>query len=58
MLFVPIQEPSFMFTEEYQVAFLEEYHKEFDRARQQFLVGEMVWNFADFMTIQGNHEPN
>ncbi|BFZ04363.1 hypothetical protein BsWGS_07402 [Bradybaena similaris] len=45
--------PSFMFTEDYQVEFLEEYHKEFDRARQQFLVGEMVWNFADFMTIEG-----
>ncbi|CAG5127681.1 unnamed protein product [Candidula unifasciata] len=46
-------EPSVMFTEDFQVEFLEEYHKEFDKARRQFLVGEMVWNFADFMTIEG-----
>jgi beta-glucuronidase len=45
--------PSFVFTEEYQVEFLEQYHKEFDVARQTFLAGEMVWNFADFMTVQG-----
>ncbi|KAJ8304053.1 hypothetical protein KUTeg_017636 [Tegillarca granosa] len=46
------QEPSFVFTEEYQVDFLSEYHKVFDALKSQFLVGEMVWNFADFMTIQ------
>ncbi|KAH9491010.1 hypothetical protein Btru_051742 [Bulinus truncatus] len=47
------REPSSVFTEEYQVEFLQEYHKEFDIARQDFLVGEMVWNFADFMTTEG-----
>ncbi|CAL1536101.1 unnamed protein product [Lymnaea stagnalis] len=47
------REPSFVFTEEYQVEFLQEYHQEFDRAKQEFLVGEMVWNFADFMTPDG-----
>ena len=46
------QDPSFVFTEEYQVEFLTEYHKGFDNLRKKFLVGEMVWNFADFMTTQ------
>ncbi|XP_062597270.1 beta-glucuronidase-like [Saccostrea cucullata] len=46
------QDPSFVFTEEFQVEFLQEYHKVFDHLRQEFLVGEMPWNFADFMTIQ------
>ncbi|XP_005091579.1 beta-glucuronidase isoform X2 [Aplysia californica] len=47
------RDPSFMFTEEYQEDFLSEYHQEFDRARKEYLIGEMVWNFADFMTVQG-----
>lgn len=47
------QVPSFVFTEEYQLEFLQEYHKTFDKLRSEFLVGEMPWNFADFMTIQG-----
>ncbi|XP_076452855.1 beta-glucuronidase-like [Babylonia areolata] len=47
------EEPSFTFTEEFQVDFMSEYHKTFDAFRPQFLVGEMVWNFADFMTMQG-----
>ncbi|KAK3103666.1 hypothetical protein FSP39_020860, partial [Pinctada imbricata] len=46
------QDPSFVFTEEFQVEFMNEYHKAFDSMRGKFLVGEMVWNFADFMTIQ------
>lgn len=41
-----------MFTEEFQVEFLTEYHNVFDRLKKEFLVGEMVWNFADFMTVQ------
>ena len=32
--------------------FLHEYHKVFDTYRKSFLAGEMVWNFADFMTDQ------
>ncbi|XP_052798227.1 beta-glucuronidase-like isoform X2 [Mya arenaria] len=47
------QEPSFVFTEEYQVEFLREYHAVFDKLRGEFFVGEMPWNFADFMTVQG-----
>lgn len=44
-----------MFTEEFQVEFLTEYHKVFDSLKKEFLVGEMVWNFADFMTVQRNY---
>ncbi|XP_060576094.1 beta-glucuronidase-like isoform X2 [Ruditapes philippinarum] len=47
------QVPSFVFTEEYQREFLEQYHKAFDTLSSEFLVGEMPWNFADFMTVQG-----
>jgi len=42
--------PSFVFTEDYQVEFMREYHNVFDVLRRRYLVGEMVWNFADFMT--------
>ncbi len=40
-----------MFTEEYQVEFLKTYFAELDRL--EFIVGEHVWNFADFATRQG-----
>jgi len=42
--------PSFVFTEDYQVQLLKLHHGIFDIFRKEFLVGEMVWNFADFMT--------
>ena len=42
--------PTFVFTEDYQTEFLAQYHKVFDVYKKKFLVGEMVWNFADFMT--------
>ena len=48
-----LQEPSVMFTEEYQVDSIKEYFPVFDKYRKQFFVGEMIWNFADFATIQG-----
>lgn len=47
-----------MWTEEYQQEFLRTYHKVFDQ--MHFVVGEHVWNFADFATgqeitrVQGN----
>ena len=47
-----------MYTEEYQVDYYKMYHKVFDDL--DFVVGEQVWNFADFATsqsllrIQGN----
>ncbi|GMS89797.1 hypothetical protein PENTCL1PPCAC_11972 [Pristionchus entomophagus] len=57
------RDPPFAFTEEYQVEVLKEHHKAFDRLRnEKRLAGEMVWVFADFMTLQdttrvvGNHK--
>jgi beta-glucuronidase len=44
-------DPPIMFTEEYQVEFLKTYFAELDRL--DFVVGEHVWNFADFATRQG-----
>lgn len=43
--------PSTMFTEEYYVEFLDEQHKAFDSCDS--VIGEQVWNFADFNTAQG-----
>ena len=40
-----------MFSEEYQAEFLLAYGEAFDR--RDFIVGEQMWNFADFGTIQG-----
>ena len=45
------QDPPVMFSEEYQIAFYEAYHQVIDQL--PFIVGEQVWNFADFMTKQG-----
>lgn len=42
--------PAVMFSEEFQVQFLEKYHNVFDEFPE--VVGEQVWNFADFMTKQ------
>ncbi|OQV24495.1 Beta-glucuronidase [Hypsibius exemplaris] len=45
--------PSFIFSEEYQVEFMAAYHRAFDELRTHgILAGEMIWNFADFMTDQ------
>ncbi|MGD1448222.1 beta-glucuronidase [Vibrio harveyi] len=43
--------PSTMFTEEYYVEFLDQQHKAFDGCSS--VVGEHVWNFADFQTWEG-----
>ncbi|MER5183759.1 beta-glucuronidase [Streptomyces sp. NPDC002896] len=40
-------------TEEYQAAYLAANHRTFDRIEQ--VVGEHVWNFADFQTSNGIH---
>lgn len=42
-----------MFTEEYQNVVLQSYHNVFDQKRKQYVIGELIWNFADFMTAQG-----
>ncbi|KAM6906951.1 beta-glucuronidase [Xenentodon cancila] len=46
-------DPPMMFTEEYQKLVLQGYHSVFDQKRKQYLIGELIWNFADFMTVQG-----
>ncbi|XP_066552206.1 beta-glucuronidase [Amia ocellicauda] len=45
-------DPPMMFTEEYQNTVLQYYHSVFDQKRQKYLIGELIWNFADFMTAQ------
>lgn len=40
-----------MFSEEYQAEYLERINAELDK--RAFFMGEQVWNFADFATIQG-----
>ncbi|XP_015378038.1 PREDICTED: beta-glucuronidase-like, partial [Diuraphis noxia] len=45
--------PSFVWSEEYQVELLSEHFKAFDVLRSKnFFIGEMIWNFADFKTGQ------
>lgn len=41
-----------MFSEEYQKGLLEQYHLVLDQKRKEYVVGELIWNFADFMTDQ------
>lgn len=44
-----------MFSEDYQTEMLMEWFEGFDQLRADgFFVGEMIWNFADFMTAQGD----
>lgn len=46
-------DPPFVFTEDYQAALLYENFRAFDKLGEKgFFIGEMVWNFADFMTPQ------
>lgn len=51
--FYTLKDPPSDFSEEYQVRLMKETHSALDVLRKDFLVGEMVWNFADFMTAQG-----
>ncbi|CAJ0585338.1 unnamed protein product, partial [Mesorhabditis spiculigera] len=57
------QEPAVDFSEQYQDVVIRETHKAFDTLRaQKVITGEMIWNFADFMTgmsttrAVGNHK--
>jgi beta-glucuronidase len=43
--------PSLAFSEEFQIEFIEKYQKAI--ANLEFIVGEHVWNFSDFMTKPG-----
>ncbi|XP_058020476.1 beta-glucuronidase isoform X3 [Ahaetulla prasina] len=46
-------DPPLMFSEEYQEAVLKEYHAVLDQKKEEYVIGELIWNFADFMTEQG-----
>ncbi|XP_043312238.1 beta-glucuronidase [Cervus canadensis] len=46
------EDPPLMFSEEYQKGLLEQYHAVLDQKRKEYVVGELIWNFADFMTNQ------
>lgn len=46
------QDPPLMFSEEYQKDLLALYHTVLDQKRKDYVVGELIWNFADFMTGQ------
>ncbi|KAG8587572.1 hypothetical protein GDO81_005708 [Engystomops pustulosus] len=45
-------DPPLMFTEEYQAMVLKHYHSVLDEKRKKCVIGELIWNFADFMTTQ------
>lgn len=48
------QLPGLMYTEDYQTQLISESFKGFDKLRNKgWFIGEMVWNFADFETKQG-----
>ena len=48
------QSPDFVFSEEYQLTMMREHFKAFDFLRRNTsFIGEHIWNFADFMTAQG-----
>lgn len=49
------QNPSFTWTEDFQVDYLYENFHVFDemRATAPYFMGEMIWNFADFATLEG-----
>ena len=47
----PLKDPAYVFSEDYQTELYIEFHKVFDKLISEgFWVGELIWNFADFMT--------
>lgn len=48
------EQPALAYTEQYQADLIQETVKVLEELRKQGqLTGEMLWNFADFMTAQG-----
>ena len=48
-------DPPLIWSEDYQLQMMENYFQGFDDLyRKGHLIGEMIWNFADFATVQGN----
>ncbi|KFM80897.1 Beta-glucuronidase, partial [Stegodyphus mimosarum] len=46
-------DPPFIFTEDYQTEMMMHHHKAFDILKKKgFFIGEHIWNFADFLTLQ------
>ncbi len=43
--------PAIQWSENYEVEYLKEYHRIFDKHKS--IMGEQVWNFADFRTTEG-----
>lgn len=53
-VFISLQLPSTMWSENYQVDIVHEHFNAFDAVKKLgFFIGEMMWNFADFHTPQG-----
>ncbi|XP_032789501.2 beta-glucuronidase isoform X1 [Daphnia magna] len=51
-------DPPVVWTEDYQVVLMEQNFKAFDQLREMgYLIGEMIWNFADFATPQEYFRP-
>ena len=46
------EDPPMMFTEDYQTELLMAYFPVFDEYRKKFFIGELIWNYADFMIQQ------
>ena len=46
------EDPPMMFTEDYQVELLMAYFSVFDEYRKKFFIGELIWNYTDFMIQQ------
>ncbi|XP_019880925.1 beta-glucuronidase [Aethina tumida] len=47
-------QPSYIWSEEFQLNYLSNHFKAFDELREKsgYFIGEFIWNFADFKTIQ------
>nr|XP_028683321.1 uncharacterized protein LOC114670306 [Macaca mulatta] len=46
------EDASLIFSEDDQNSLLEQYHLGLDQKCRKYMVGELIWNFADFMTNQ------
>ncbi|XP_031518155.1 beta-glucuronidase-like [Papio anubis] len=52
----PCEDPCLIFSEDDQNNLLEQYHLGLDQKCRKYVVGELIWNFADFMTNQSKEE--
>lgn len=48
--------PAYIWSEEYLAELLSEHFKAFDSVRKKgWFIGEMIWNFADYKSVQSKH---